>query len=139
MPMDYLSGNPTLRGDLSPYDCVVWAATGNIFGGASDGPGDARGFWFSRWWKYMENVTGGGEVLPLEYGRYVCREHNFHLQPGEKRLYTFTLFKDNWRTPKLGQAAAPMERQTVWVHRCFDKPADLKPKAPAVAVQTPAR
>ena len=46
----------------------------NLFG--SD-EGDDRGFWFSRWFKYFENVTGGDQLLPLEWGRYLCREKNF--------------------------------------------------------------
>ena len=79
-------------------------------------------------------MVGGGEVLPLEYGRYLCREHNYHLKPGQPRLYTFTLFKDEQNVPPLGQAWPKSERKTIWVHRCFDKPADHQPK-PATAAK----
>jgi hypothetical protein len=109
--------------------------TADLFGGQKGGPGEERGFFFTRWWKYMENVTGGGEVLPLEWGRYVCREHNQRLAPGQPRLYTFTLFKDNQRIPPIGQAWPPVERQTVWVHRCFDLPQNGQ-NSPAVATQS---
>lgn len=97
--------------------------TGNVFGGAADGIGDYRGFWFSRWWKYFENVTGTDTVLPLEWGRYICRERNFYLKPGESRLYSFTLYKDDQIIPPIGQPWPPVTRRAVWVHRCFDKPA----------------
>ena len=92
--------------------------------------GEHRGFWFTRWYKYFENVTGGDKLLPLEWGRYMCRERNFYLQPGEKRLYTFTLYKDNQIIPPIGQPWPPVTRQTVWVHRCFDKP-NSKPSTTA--------
>jgi hypothetical protein len=95
---------------------------GNLFGGAPDGPGEVRGMWYTRWIKYFENVAGGGEVLPLEWGRYMCREHNFYLKPGESRVYTFTLFKDDQIIPPIGQPWPPVTRNTVWNHRCFDKP-----------------
>jgi hypothetical protein len=100
-------------------------------GGPWDGPGESRGFLFTRWWKYMENVTGGNQTLPLEWGRYVCREHNFYLKPGEPRLYTFSLYKDEQRIPPIGETWPPVHRQTVWVHRCYDKP------NPAPASSTP--
>jgi hypothetical protein len=116
--------------------------TADLFGGPKDGPGEVRGFFFDRWWKYLENVTGGGEVLPLEFGRFYCRERNFHLRPGEPRLYTFTLFKDNQIIPPIGEPWPAVQRQTVWVHRCYDKPSDLRPKTstptPPIATELPA-
>ncbi len=96
-------------------------STGNLFGGDADGPGEERGFWFTRWYKYFENVTGGDKLLPLEWGRYMCRERNFYLRPGEKRLYTLTLYKDDQVIPPIGQPWPPVQRQTVWQHRCYDK------------------
>jgi hypothetical protein len=111
--------------------------TADLFGGPKDGPGDVRGFWFTRWWKYLENVTGGGDLLPLEFGRYYCRERNYHLQPGQPRLYTFSLLKENQVIPAIGQPWPQKELQTVWQHRCFDKPSDKTPKnAPNVALGT---
>jgi len=100
--------------------------------------GDHRGFFFTRWWKYMENVTGGGEVLPLEWGRFVCREHNARLGPGQPRLYTFTLYKDNQQIPALGAPWPGVQRQTVWVHRCFDLPSGKpQPTLPVAMNQAP--
>jgi hypothetical protein len=108
--------------------------TADLFGEG----GEARGFLFSRWWKYLENVTGGGEVLPLEWGRYLCREHNYHLRPGQPRLYTFTLYKDNQVIPALGQAWPKVERQQVWKHRCYDLPAGKpEPSMPVASNQAP--
>jgi hypothetical protein len=75
-------------------------------------------------------------VLPLEYGRYLCRERNFHLQPGEPRLYTFTLFKDNQPIPAIGEPWPKVERQTVWVHRCYDKPTTRVSDASNLALQS---
>ncbi|MBS2027323.1 MAG: HTTM domain-containing protein [Deltaproteobacteria bacterium] len=95
----------------------------NLFG--SDA-GEQRGFWFTRWFKYFENVTGGDKLLPLEWGRYMCRERNFNLGPGEKRLYTFTLYKENQIIPPIGQPWPPVTKDQVWVHRCFDKPSENK-------------
>jgi hypothetical protein len=52
----------------------------------------------------------------------MCREHNFNLKPGEQRIYTFSLFQDNQLIPPIGQPWPPVQRATVWVHKCFDKP-----------------
>ena len=102
--------------------------------------GDERGFFFTRWWKYMENVTGGGELLPLEWGRYVCREHNQNLKPGQPRLYTFTLYKDNIDIPKIGEPWPAVQRQSVWNHRCFDLPGNKAgPSLPVAMAQPPKR
>ncbi len=99
-------------------------STGDLFGGPAGGPGEVRGFWFSRWWKYLENVTGGGETMPREWGRWQCREHNFNLKPGEPMLYTFTLKKENQIIPPIGQPWPPVQVADVWIHRCYDKPQD---------------
>ncbi|MBS2028693.1 MAG: hypothetical protein JST54_12395 [Deltaproteobacteria bacterium] len=102
--------------------------------------GDQRGFFFTRWWKYMENVTGGGELLPLEWGRYMCREHNQNLKPGQPRLYTFTLYKDNIDIPKIGEPWPAVQRQSVWNHRCFDLPGNKPgPSLPVAMNQAPKR
>jgi MYXO-CTERM domain-containing protein len=61
MPMDYASGNATLLGDLSSYDCVVWAATGNIFGGGtSHNP--------AVFTNLSDYVSSGGHVFVTGYG-----------------------------------------------------------------------
>lgn len=100
-----------------------------------DAEGEHRGFWFSRWYKYFENVTGGDQLLPLELGRYMCREHNYPGADPRKRLYTFTLFKDNQTIPPIGQPWPPVQRQTVWLHRCYDKPSPPQPRPAPVANQ----
>jgi hypothetical protein len=104
---------------------------GNLFGGAPEGPGEVRGAWDNRWWKYWESLGAGSAPLPLEWGRYVCREHNNHLKPGQPRLYTFTLYEDNQLIPPFDQPWPPVVRNTSWNHYCYDKP---KPaSAPAEA------
>jgi hypothetical protein len=84
--------------------------------------GEQRGFWFTRWYKYFENVTGGDQLLPLEWGRFMCRERNFAAVSPTQRLYTFTLWKDNQVIPPIGQPWPPVTRQKVWEHRCYDRP-----------------
>jgi len=99
------------------------------------GPGgEKRGFFFTRWWKYMENVTGGNQTLPMEWGRYICREHNFDIPPGQPRLYSFTLIKDNQQIPPMGQPWPDVQRTTVWHHVCYDKPKDKAEPTLPVAV-----
>ena len=100
----------------------------NIFGGPD---GEQRGFFFTRWWKYEENVIGGNQTLPLEWGRYVCREHNFHLAPGEPRLHTFQLVKEWQDIPELGKPWPALQRTTIWSHVCYEdpKPGTVAPKA----------
>lgn len=104
-----------------------------------DETGEHRGFWFSRWYKYFENVTGGDQLLPLEWGRFLCREHNFGGVDPRKRLYTFTLYKDNQIIPPIGQPWPPVSRQVVWVHRCYDKPAQAPAQHPAPIAASPSR
>jgi hypothetical protein len=91
----------------------------DLFGGPADGPGEVRGFWFSRWWKYMENVTGGGETLPRGWANWECRRHNFTSDP--RKLYTFNLKKENQIIPPIGQPWPPVSVDTIWIHRCYDK------------------
>jgi predicted DCC family thiol-disulfide oxidoreductase YuxK len=100
-------------------------STEDLFGGPADGPGEVRGFFFTRWWKYLENVTGGGETIPREWGRWQCRIHN-ERSVGGRKLYTFTLKKENQIIPPIGQPWPPVENIDVWIHRCYDKPGDRK-------------
>ncbi len=100
----------------------------NLFGGPADGPGEQRGFLFTRWWKYYENVIGGNQTLPLEWGRYICRERNYHLKPGEPRLHTFQLIKEWQDIPAMGQPWPAVQQTVIWSHLCYDDP---KPGPPA--------
>jgi hypothetical protein len=56
---DFANGNPTLRGDLSPYDLVVWCANGNTYG---DAHSDAAMFD-----NLLAYVGAGGRVLVTGY------------------------------------------------------------------------
>lgn len=42
-------------------------STADLFGGAVNGPGEIRDFWFSRWWKYLENVTQDAQIIQEEW------------------------------------------------------------------------
>ena len=103
----------------------------NLFG---HDDGEHRGYLFTRWWKYEENVIGGNQTLPLEWGRYLCREHNSHLKPGEPRLHTFSLVKESRDIPAIGQPWPETKRDVIWNHRCYDGP-DKNSPPPAVATQ----
>jgi len=109
-------------------------STEDLFGGPENGPGEVRGFWFSRWWKYMENVTQGNHVIPEEWARWQCKVHNWGDAPrahGGRTLYKFKLLRDNQIIPPMGQPWPPVQTGEVVTWRCYDKPADKKPAAPS--------
>ena len=43
-----------------------------------------------------------------------------------RKLYTFTLKKENQIIPPIGEPWPPIQVADVWIHRCFDKPGDKK-------------
>jgi predicted DCC family thiol-disulfide oxidoreductase YuxK len=107
-------------------------STDDLFGGAADGPGEVRGFWFSRWWKYLENVTQGAKVIQEEWARWQCKVHNWNDGPskhGGHQLYRFRLIRDNQIIPPIGQPWPPVQTAEIVNWRCYDKPQD-KPEKP---------
>jgi len=110
-------------------------STGDLFGGPVNGPGEVRGFWFSRWWKYLENVTQGSHVIQEQWARWQCKSHNWGDGPAEhggKRLYKFRLLRDNQIIPPIGQPWPPVQTAEVVNWRCYDKPQDKK-TTPAIS------
>ncbi|MBS2027911.1 MAG: DUF393 domain-containing protein [Deltaproteobacteria bacterium] len=102
-------------------------STEDLFGGPVDGPGEVRGFWFTRWWKYLENVTQGAKVIQEEWARWQCKQHNWGDGPrehGGKTLYRFRLLRDNQIIPPIGQPWPPVQTAEIVNWRCFDKPDD---------------
>lgn len=107
----------------------------NLFGGPAGSTGEVRGYFFTRWWKYEENVIGGNQTLPLEWGRYMCRERNFNLRPGEPRLHTFSLVKEARDIPAIGQPWPEVRREVIWNHQCYDT-AEKKPDRSGALIAT---
>ena len=99
----------------------------DLFGGPADGPGEIRGFFFTRWWKYMENVTGGRQVMPREWANWQCRNHSWNVPNGLPRVWQLTLKKENQVIPPIGQPWPPVEVADVWNWRCYEKPAPPPP------------
>jgi predicted DCC family thiol-disulfide oxidoreductase YuxK len=87
----------------------------DLFGGPVDGPGEVRGFLFSRWWKYFETVTRGAETYRREWGRWQCRTHR---EPGEPRLEQVVFIQERQLIPPIGQPW-PKQKLGVWKHRCY--------------------
>lgn len=115
-------------------------STDDLFGGPVDGPGEIRGFWFTRWWKYLENVTQGAQVIQEEWARWQCKRHNWGDAPrenGGRMLYKFKLVRVNQVIPPIGQPWPPEQRAEIVTWRCYDKPEDrpAKPPPPNVSVR----
>jgi hypothetical protein len=89
----------------------------NLFGHPE---GDIRPIWFSRWYKYFENVISQNQQIKLEWGRFMCREQINNRRPGEKRLYKWTLYKDDQLIPPIDQPWPPVVREDIWDHQCLD-------------------
>jgi hypothetical protein len=110
---------------------------GDLFRRAKGESGEFRGHFFTRWWKYEENVIGGNQTLPLEWGRFICREHNYHLKPGEPRLHTFSLTKESVDIPKFDQPWPEPRREVVWNHQCYETPEKRPTPSAPIATELP--
>ncbi|TVR00357.1 MAG: DUF393 domain-containing protein [Deltaproteobacteria bacterium] len=88
--------------------------------------GEARAHWASyRWRRYLTSYRNRDHrEARLHYGRYVCRRWN-GLHEGEDRLDRFRVYRVVMRRDVLGGAReVEGDRQLLWRHWCFGRPAD---------------
>jgi hypothetical protein len=72
--------------------------------------------WHTYRWRIADRPFAGHR---LYYGKYLCREWNWHARPG-RRLATFDMAYVEELTPPPGGTAA-LERRVIWVHDCRPK------------------
>jgi len=116
-----------LRGDVQPGP-IAWAALGlgvapewvrTHLSDAGPLPPLKLDMFFSRWSKFLDNLSGTDKARLLEFGRYLCRHWNNNLPQGRAHLKTFKIYKEYRQVAPIGQPPNEWKEDLLWDHSCF--------------------